>query len=316
MVATDPHAGSKQLPPTHHRGRGAQLPHCGALCDRHVVEHAEPTDDNAHHEQLPEIHPGQELRQVVLVLLGETRQPGELRGQRPQPSRDRQPEQCSGQGRRRPDRDAVGHVQHHEHDRRTPDQRNDDARFASDEGGQHETDEHHPGEPEPQQREQPLPARHRQHHDDEQHGQCPQHRKPVDRRVRPADPVAGVDTVDLHHVPGLQSGLRLWAEQRDLHRRARIHTGVDGGRRRQAFRLPHLLGVAAVLDVGDRCGLVGQVLGVVGLLHHGGEVLARRPQPDQPGHRQDPKHRQETDQDVACHPVHANVFQFLRRMRM
>ena len=181
MVAADPHAGCEQFPATHLRGRGTQLPHRRALRDGHVVEHTEPTDDDAHHQQLPEVHPGQELRQVVFVLVGETRQPGELRGQRSQPDRDRQPEQRAGEGRRRPDRDAVRHVEHHEHDRRAPDQRHGDTRFTGDERRQHESDEHRTGEPEPQQREQSLPTRHRQHHDDEQCGQHPQHREAVGR---------------------------------------------------------------------------------------------------------------------------------------
>ncbi len=83
----------------------------------------------------------------------------------------RQAEHGAQQRRRGPGGEAVGEVEHPDHDHRGPHQRQQQRRLALHQSRQHKGHQHPVGADEPDQRAQPAPARHGDHDDGVEHGQ-------------------------------------------------------------------------------------------------------------------------------------------------
>ncbi|CAA9341566.1 MAG: hypothetical protein AVDCRST_MAG48-3669 [uncultured Friedmanniella sp.] len=318
VVAADPHRAGEQPALGAALAVGVlavgQLPDRGRLGDRHVVEHAQPGQDDAahHHRRQGQVRRG--CGEHVVVL---RRDAGQVRptGRAPAQQGDEdEPEQRPHQRRRRPRAEPVRGVEDDEHDGRGADQADQDRVLTRHQGREHELDEDEPGETEPHQGGEAAPAG--DHDDDGDEGQGEQQER---------GPALEVGELELRRL----SVGRWDPDQLDLlaHVDARGVQGVgqrDGGREALVVALEQLggdVGAPAVADSGRRAGQalardlldgrdpgrrVGDpghaVAGDVGVDLLGDVARPQRDQPDEGPHRERDEHHHQHPQGAPVPP--------------
>ncbi|MCY1227951.1 hypothetical protein D9M72_402430 [compost metagenome] len=217
MVAADPHGRGKELAGACLRSQFVEFPHRRGLGDGDVVQDAESGNDQSAQDDAGDGDIVRNVRQRGGIMAAHAGQVCRVGGPGRQERRDAQAEhgaqQCRGGSRR----EAVGEVEDADHDHGGPHQRQQQRRFSLHQPGQHERHQHRVGAHKADQRPQPAPARHGDHHGGVKDGQkddgqgADEVHEDIGRRtltgralgvgeVQVPDVVTDLDAVGLHHV--------------------------------------------------------------------------------------------------------------------